>query len=137
MNSNAQLEKLIKDFSYDNLEYFFRSKLYSVSISKENYPIDNTVFSEGIKFAEFKTSGDNKDQIVVYCFKVNKDLTERSGKKAQYDLAKKILKQEVRYSAGIFIFYDDKHDFRFHSYMTFQYQQPKETGVASKDLPTL
>ena len=48
----------------------------------------------------------------VYVF-ADHHLTERSGKKDQYELAKKILKQEIRYSGGFFIFYDEQGNFRF------------------------
>lgn len=113
MNSKEILENLIHEFNFDNLEYFFRSKSRSFRVVNEPIPFDKDNFTDGIKFGEFTTNDTNKHELVVYCFKVNKPLTERSGKKAQYDLAKKILKQEIRYSAGIFIFYDDKLDFRF------------------------
>jgi adenine-specific DNA-methyltransferase len=39
-------------------------------------------------------------------------LTERSGKKAQFEKAKKILKN-IGSDAGIFIFYDHSGKFRF------------------------
>jgi adenine-specific DNA-methyltransferase len=51
--------------------------------------------------------------MIVVSIKVSKSLTERSGKKAQFQIAKKILKEEIRYTSGIFIFYDDAGNFRF------------------------
>jgi len=66
-------------------------------------------FSEGRKLAEGKlTDG----ELIVCSFLVNKELTERSGKKAQYTLGKKILKEQQA-DAGIFIFYDSQGNFRF------------------------
>jgi len=55
---------------------------------------------------------------------VNKELIERSGKKAQYNLGKKILRDFNRYVGGFFIFYDNNGNFRF----SFIYSIPKETG---------
>jgi adenine-specific DNA-methyltransferase len=51
-------------------------------------------------------------KLFIYSFRVKKDLTERSGKKAQYEKGKRILK-EFQADAGIFIFYDDNGNFRF------------------------
>lgn len=113
MNSKEILENLIHDYNFDNLESFFRSKSRTFKVINENILPDKDNFTDGIKFGEFNTNDTNKHELAVYCFKVIKPLTERSGKKAQYDLAKKILRQEQRYSAGIFIFYDDNLDFRF------------------------
>ncbi|WP_337867138.1 hypothetical protein, partial [Ignavibacterium sp.] len=113
MSSKEILENLIHDFNFDNLETFLRSKSRTFKVFNESIDTDKDNFTDGIKFGEFTTNDTSPNELVVYCFKVNKPLTERSGKKAQYDLAKKILKQEIRYSAGIFIFYDDKLDFRF------------------------
>ena len=50
--------------------------------------------------------------MTVFTLRANQPLSERSGKKAQYEKGKKILK-ERQYDAGIFIFYDDKGNFRF------------------------
>ncbi|WP_337873411.1 hypothetical protein, partial [Ignavibacterium sp.] len=113
MSSKEILENLIHDFNFDNLKSFFRSKSRKFQDIDETIPTDKADFTEGIKFGEFTTNDTSPNELVVYCFKVNKPLTERSGKKAQYDLAKKNLKLDTSYSAGIFIFYDDKLDFRF------------------------
>jgi len=49
---------------------------------------------------------------MVCSFKVSHELTERSSKKAQFEIGKGILKQEQA-DAGIFIFYDQHGNFRF------------------------
>ena len=74
---------------------------------------DKADFTDGLQVGTFTTNDTNEHELAAYCFKVQKPLSERLGKKAQYDLAKRILKQEQRYFAGIFVFYDDKGDFRF------------------------
>ena len=66
-------------------------------------------FTQGRKLAE----GQLDDGTFIVCsFLVEKELTEHSGKKAQYTLGKKILKEQQA-DAGIIIFYDPKGKFRF------------------------
>jgi adenine-specific DNA-methyltransferase len=52
-------------------------------------------------------------KLVVVTAKVNDNLSERSSKKAQYEAAKRVLKDLQKYDAGIFVFYDNNHCFRF------------------------
>lgn len=49
------------------------------------------------------------------------ELTSRSGKKNQYDLAKKKILKDEFYDAGIFAFHDDNGHFRF-SLVVVHYQ---------------
>ena len=53
------------------------------------------------------------EKLAVVTAEVLGDLTERSGKKAQYEKAKKILKDYMKYDAGIFVFSDPTGSFRF------------------------
>ena len=46
------------------------------------------------------------------CFKVTRELSERSGKKAQYELAKKVIR-DLSMDAGIFVFIGENGAFRF------------------------
>lgn len=55
---------------------------------------------------------EDSTNIIVVCARVLFSLNERAGRKNQYDIAKKILKDNPRYNAGIFVFYDSKGDFR-------------------------
>lgn len=110
MDTNNFLKNLIEQFSIDNLVHFFRNKTRTFAQTGLQVLTDKAEFSDGLHLGEFKT---DISELAAYCFKVQKPLSERSGKKAQYELAKKILKQEQRYAAGIFVFYDDKGDFRF------------------------
>src|SRR3990167_8464119 len=50
--------------------------------------------------------------MLICAFEATQPLSERSGKKAQYEKGKKILK-ESQSDAGIFIFYDRNGNFRF------------------------
>jgi hypothetical protein len=105
----AILEKVINDFSTDNLVRLFRNKTTKFRMMELPAP-ENSFFTNGLLLGEFEC-GDST--ICIYTFKAHQPLTERSGKKTQYDLAKKILKQEIRYAGGFFIFYDEQGNFRF------------------------
>ncbi|MFZ3055930.1 MAG: Eco57I restriction-modification methylase domain-containing protein, partial [Smithella sp.] len=106
------LEDIISDFAPDKFIHFFRAKSRQFKELKENltYYHDDD-FAEGQKLGEIKFDGG--DALIVCAFAAQKPLTERSGKKAQYDKAKKILKEQQIYTAGIFIFYDAEGNFRF------------------------
>jgi len=106
------LEDIISDFAPENFILFFRAKSRQFKELKESldyYPDDD--FAQGRKLGEIKFDGG--DALVICAFAAQKPLTERSGKKAQYDKAKKILKDQQIYTAGIFIFYDAEGNFRF------------------------
>lgn len=112
MKTQNLLSDLIQNLSTENLTLLFRklsNKFRPTNEEADNY--NNDIFSDALLLGEIKL--ENEDELIIYTFKTNKTLTERSGKKAQYDLAKKILKQEQRYAAGFFIFYDDNNNFRF------------------------
>jgi len=55
---------------------------------------------------------DEGQNLIVCAFKVQKSLSEKSGKKAQYEKAKKILK-DLQADSAIFIFHDKNGNFRF------------------------
>lgn len=123
------LQNIIDNFSTENLIQLFRSKTRTFrEINEAVSPFGgekegaNDIFSNGLLLGEIKL--DNDDELVIYTFQTNKELTERSGKKAQYDLAKKILKQNQHYAAGFFIFYDDNNNFR----LSLIYDIPQPNG---------
>lgn len=123
MSASDILQNLIQNFSTENLIQLFRYKTRTFrEINEEATNYDNDYFSNGLLLGEIKL--DNENELIAYTFKSNKELTERSGKKAQYELAKKILKQEQRYSAGFFIFYDNNYNFRF----SLIYDVPQPNG---------
>ncbi len=71
---------------------------------------------DGSEFSGFQAIGEIHfspgEKLVVIAANIAGELTERSGKKAQYEKAKKILKQYMRYDAGIFVFSDPAGNFR-------------------------
>ncbi|MGC8927948.1 MAG: Eco57I restriction-modification methylase domain-containing protein, partial [Myxococcota bacterium] len=111
-NHNAReiLRRIIENFSIEQFTYFFREKTQKFAPRKDTltqYNEEN--FINGEKLGEIRFI----DSIfIISTFKVTKGLTERSGKKKQYELGKKILK-DTNSDAGIFIFYDSNGNFRF------------------------
>jgi adenine-specific DNA-methyltransferase len=117
--SKKILQDIIGDFKIDKFIRFFRYKNRYFRPHRESLnQYDDESFSEGIKLGE--VNFDNEAQELIICaFNSTKSLSERSGKKAQYEKAKKILK-ELDFDSGIFIFYDQKGNFRF-SLIYFNY----------------
>lgn len=107
------LEDIISDFVPEKFSRFFRAKSRQFKELKENLAYYNDDdFAKGQKLGEIKFDGG--DALIVCAFAAQNPLTERSGKKAQYDKARKILKDHRDYyAAGIFIFYDAEGCFRF------------------------
>lgn len=110
--TEQSLTNLINNFSPKNLTAFFRAKrLRNFSEQHEKLShLSRDSFSnvERIGFLKFS----EVEGLIVYTIKVEKDLTERSGKKAQFDLGKEILKQDDNLYDGIFAFYDANGNFR-------------------------
>lgn len=102
------LEKIINDFSIDNLVRLFQNKTTKFRMLQS--PASQPLFTDGLLLGEFDC-GD--ESVCIFTFKTHQPLTERSGKKAQYELAKKMLKEQIRYDGGFFIFYDEQGNFRF------------------------
>ena len=96
----------------DNLNTFFLDVSNAYSEIEDNLSI-----YDDDRFANFQTTGEivfnSNEKLVVVTAEVLGDLTERSGKKAQYEKAKKILKDYMKYDAGIFVFSDPTGSFRF------------------------
>jgi hypothetical protein len=110
-NSREILEGIIKNFSTEQFIHFFRSK--NISFKKRKLQEDlsnynNGDFTSGEKIGEIEFQYNN---LIVCAFRISKDLTARSGKKKQYELGKRILR-ETNTDAGIFIFYDQNGNFR-------------------------
>jgi len=110
--ARTKLENIINKFDLNEFNLFFRAKSRQFSPAKEDlqhYNDEN--FAQAQKLGEIQFT--DSDRLIVCALSAQKALTERSGKKAQYDKAKKILREKQIYSAGIFIFYDAEGNFRF------------------------
>ncbi|MDD5689161.1 MAG: Eco57I restriction-modification methylase domain-containing protein [Caldisericia bacterium] len=103
------LKDVIEDFQIDKFARFFRAKNNKFRFPNEPLYCKDDNFKKATKIAESNLEDGN---LIVCSFLVQQPLPERSGKKAQYELGKKILK-ESQTDAGIFIFYDVKGSFRF------------------------
>ena len=109
MSAKETLQSIIKNFDLAKFETFFREKNNLLNFPNEPTGFIDDNFTDGIKLAE----GDLEDgKLIVYAFKSVKGLSERSSKKDQYTLGKKVLRCEQA-DSGIFIFYDDEGKFRF------------------------
>lgn len=114
--SKKLLESAIDSFSIETFSRFFREKsrqfvLIKANFHQQNFDVND--FENGQVIGEIRFSVD--ESLIICSFKVKNELIERSGKKAQYEVAKNILKspENQKFSAGIFIFYDSNGSFRF------------------------
>lgn len=106
------LQDIIGEFDTDKFIKFFRDKNRSFVSRKEKLSqYDDKFFTNSSKLGEINFTNEGQNLIVCAIESLN-SLTERSGKKAQYEKGKKILK-ELHFDAGIFIFYDQNGNFRF------------------------
>ncbi len=116
------LKDIIHNFSPEGFIDFFRLKNRSFRPYSEPAPeYNDDQFTKALFLGEIPFN--ETDKLVIYSFRVNRDLTERSGKKAQYEKGKRILKDTLS-DAGIFIFYDENGNFRF-SLITVNYTGTK------------
>lgn len=109
--NNQMLQKLIDQFSNKGLIDFLSDKNPAFKPNRrlmQEYSSED--FSQALDVGELPL--EHAEILGVYSFMVNKALSERTGKKAQYDLAKKVLKHALQ-GAGIFVFYDAQGNFRF------------------------
>ncbi|MFN4319141.1 MAG: class I SAM-dependent DNA methyltransferase, partial [Aquificaceae bacterium] len=119
--TEQDLERFITDFSIEKLRRLFEVKLGS-SLKVKEIPLDPEDFDDFRKYFETekvyrieREDGEeeipiNEDEsIVVYAIKTKGSLSERSSKKRQFDLAKKLITTD----GGFFLFYDDEGNFRF------------------------
>jgi len=106
------LNSIINDFDPEKFARFFREKNRSAFAPRkeELFHYDDEDFKNGLKLGEIAFTD---AKLFVCVFQVSNSLSERSGKKAQYEKAKKILKAHREYNAGIFVFYDANGNFRF------------------------
>ncbi len=103
------IDHLIDNISPDLIKSFFQTKLDSFAIDQELKSVHDERFDqlEKLGTAELNESED----LLIFCCRVRTDLTARSSKKAQFEVAKRELKEEFT-DGAIFIFYDDAGRFR-------------------------
>lgn len=107
------INTLISNISNQNISLFFENKISSFKPDKDvftNTVNEETPYSDPIKIghAELK----NHEELLVFTCEYNKELTARSAKKQQFEIAKRVLKEDFK-DGAIFIFYDAQGSFRF------------------------
>jgi len=110
----SKLSSLIQDFSKSNLIAFLRQNINTFKPKDEDfdYLFPDDIFEKYESIEKVGEATIENDDLIVLISKTTDPLTNRSGKKNQYEIAKKVLKNEVKDSA-IFVFYDDDGNFRF------------------------
>jgi len=110
--SQEILRNIIFEFNPAKFKRFFRSLNTLFIPRSEEILIDtNERFKSGELVGEIPYESEAAN-LIVCTVKTDQTLSERSGKKAQYDYAKKYLTLTQK-EAGIFIFYDQYGNFRF------------------------
>jgi type I restriction-modification system DNA methylase subunit len=116
------IDQLIAQISPENITNYFRRKLPTFKPVTEN--LDHVLrekdfdqFSNLLKHGEV-TYG-NSDELLVFSCRYRGELSSRSSKHKQYDIAKKVLKEEFK-DGAIFVFFDETGKFRF-SYIRKHY----------------
>lgn len=109
------MDNLIQNFSLKSVSDFFKTKIAAFKSNRENlnYIIAENNYSN---FSDLQKIGEvefnNSDELIVFTCKFQGVLSERSSKKKQFEIAKKVLKEDFK-DGAIFIFYDDNGCFRF------------------------
>lgn len=107
-----QLENLINDISDKTIRDFIRSKNSAFKEITKDYSCKLT----DNRFSGLKKLGyidyDDSDSLLVFSCKYNDDLSSRSSKKMQFEIAKKLLKENFK-DGAVFVFYDNAGRFRF------------------------
>jgi type I restriction-modification system DNA methylase subunit len=121
--SKELLQKVIDSGAADRpLHDFFHD------VSDGYHPVEEDLVVEKCLFLKPRLLGEISfspvDKLAVVTAEVTSDLTERSGKKAQYEFGRKLLRDWNKYDGGIFIFKGAKGQFRFSLIYT-QYQGPR------------
>ena len=123
--SEERLIRVIEDFNQRNLNLFFRNRCENYAeVPKELEQYNDENIRDFQKLGEIRF--DKGEKLIVTFSLVKDGLSKRSGKKAQYEKAKKILKDLAVYDAGFFIFHDNAGSFRF-SLVYAQFQGTKRT----------
>ena len=128
------INDLIKNFSIENLINFFRSASDIFAPEREDLSRFINKDEEGSHFQNLIKIGEicfpSQERMIISTVYCTNELTSRSGKKRQYELAKKILKEDG-FDAGIFVFSDNRGHFRF-SFVKANYLGPRREFTSFK-----
>jgi hypothetical protein len=109
------IDKLISNVSNHIINDFFRKKISAYRSEEEDLEHllgdqESEVFSNLMKLGEAEYL--NSDELLVFSCKYIGELSERNSKKRQFEIAKKVLKEDFK-DGAVFVFYDDQGKFRF------------------------
>ena len=113
MDYRPLLEDLTRDFRRETLTQFLRlasGKFKPESISYDHF-IENAPFITHLERLGSIDFGDGQ-RLVVLAGEASSELSSHSGKKKQYEVARRVLKNEF-WDAGLFVFHDRSGHFRF------------------------
>ncbi|HXK97578.1 MAG TPA: hypothetical protein PK828_06875, partial [Limnochordia bacterium] len=116
-------ESLCKGFASDKLSSALRVAAPSFRPVQDSLEavVDDDLFNKAEQIGLIELQ--NAQSVVVATIHTKRELNIRSGKRKQYELAKRILRYKA-HDAGIFAFYDDSGRFRF-SLVTVAYHGTK------------
>ncbi len=110
--TNPKAIALIQNYSDQALWNFINDRNHNLTRAFEPLSeLQDAIHPEVNKLGEIVFSA--AERLMVYSIAVAHSLNERSGKKAQYDLAKRILGRDNNDFDGIFVFHDPEGNFRF------------------------
>jgi adenine-specific DNA-methyltransferase len=111
-NDRKLVEELAKNFCYEVLEDFLIRKEFTIRL-KKIYLEEKLIDEYGIKKIQlFATKQVDQQPLHVYTLELTTKLTDRSSKKRQFDIAKRLLNTHS-VNTGLFIFHDNLKNFRF------------------------
>jgi len=122
MSKRELLAELILDFEIQKFYRFLSATNSSFKPVSEDF--SHYLVGTDSYFSDFRKAGqiEWKDgrQLLVSTIKVDRELTDKTSKKKQYDLVKKVLK-DLFHDGGLFLFYDADGKFRL-SFICAQYR---------------
>lgn len=125
--TNPTLTNLIQNYSNENLTRFFRTRSRNFSAMPTPYPsFDDDKFTAVTRIGQIDF--DKIESLAIWSIKVTFDLSQRSGKLAQYQKAIRIL-NEFQELNGIFVFFDPAGNFRF----SLIFKTPVETKAVGSN----
>ncbi|MGC8754002.1 MAG: hypothetical protein ACP5JZ_04070 [Thermosulfidibacteraceae bacterium] len=137
----SALEELVHNFSLETLRddvlYLKFKELDNLNLyEKELYHFEDEKFSDIREILTVRLR-DNKT-LKAFGVKVEGELSDRSSKKRQFELAKKILRTRdfIGVDAGLFTFYDSEGNFRF-SLVHKIYEPGKQLSAITRGIPIL
>jgi adenine-specific DNA-methyltransferase len=112
MANVTAIEKLITNFSNQHLKDFFFNKIHSFEPDADLF---YNILEEGSNFEDPEKIGhaelEDSNELLIFTCAYKGELTQRSAKKRQFEIAKRVLREDFK-DGAIFVFYDESGNFR-------------------------